>query len=123
MLNKNPGLRDREKTTVLEIHRTKTGPHEHISRHDIHKQELEAGNLGIGYHFVIKLDGTIEKGRDIHKVGIGNPESISVCVVGGVNNDGQLELPFFNNQQQESVEKVKAFVKKNYNIGESKIIK
>ena len=56
-------------------------------------------------------------------IAIGNPESISVCVVGGMSNTGQLELPFFNNQQQDAVDKVKAFVKKNYNIGETKIIK
>lgn len=46
----------------------------------------------IGYHFVIRLDGTIEVGRPLNRVGAHvrgrNTGTIGVCYVGGVTNDG-----------------------------------
>ena len=43
----------------------------------------------IGYHYVIYLDGTIAKGRDIDVVGAhcrgNNKDSIGICYIGGVN--------------------------------------
>lgn len=43
----------------------------------------------IGYHFVVRLDGTIEKGRDLDEVGAHvkgyNRSSIGVCYIGGAN--------------------------------------
>ena len=45
----------------------------------------------IGYHYVIKLDGTIEGGRPIHKVGAHtkgeNEDSIGICYIGGADKD------------------------------------
>jgi N-acetylmuramoyl-L-alanine amidase len=47
----------------------------------------------IGYHYVIRLDGTIEKGRPIHRPGAHtkghNAESVGVCYIGGVEQDGK----------------------------------
>ncbi len=44
----------------------------------------------IGYHFVIKLDGTIQKGRSIIEVGshtLGrNSNSIGICYIGGIDS-------------------------------------
>lgn len=41
----------------------------------------------IGYHFVIRRDGTIEKGRPVQEVGAHtygeNADSIGICLVGG----------------------------------------
>lgn len=46
----------------------------------------------IGYHYVIRLDGTIEKGRRISKAGAHcfghNSHSIGVCYVGGLDDSG-----------------------------------
>lgn len=46
----------------------------------------------VGYHFVIKRDGTIERGRPVWSVGAGvmgyNDESIHVCLVGGKGKPG-----------------------------------
>lgn len=45
----------------------------------------------IGYHYVIKLDGTIELGRDLDDIGSHckgqNLGSIGVCYIGGVDED------------------------------------
>ena len=47
----------------------------------------------IGYHYVVKLDGTVESGRPIEKVGAHckghNSHSIGVCYVGGLASDGR----------------------------------
>ena len=47
----------------------------------------------IGYHFVIELDGTIKKGRDIDEKGSHtkgeNYDSIGVCYIGELERDGK----------------------------------
>jgi N-acetylmuramoyl-L-alanine amidase len=51
------------------------------------------GWRAIGYHYVIRLDGTIEPGREEHEVGahvIGhNTDSIGICYVGGTDSRGR----------------------------------
>jgi N-acetylmuramoyl-L-alanine amidase len=51
----------------------------------------------IGYHFVIRRDGKVEKGRDLSKVGAGvagrNAKSIHICMVGGVRRTGIKKRP------------------------------
>lgn len=45
----------------------------------------------IGYHYVIKLDGTIESGRPLDVVGAHvkghNKDSIGICYIGGADKD------------------------------------
>lgn len=47
----------------------------------------------IGYHYVIRLDGTIEIGRPVDRPGAHvkyhNIDSIGICYVGGVEQDGK----------------------------------
>lgn len=47
----------------------------------------------IGYHYVIRLDGTICEGRSVHQAGahcLGhNSNSIGVCYVGGLDSQGK----------------------------------
>jgi N-acetyl-anhydromuramyl-L-alanine amidase AmpD len=50
------------------------------------------GYRDIGYHYVIKLDGTIEKGRSEESIGAHvqgfNANSIGICYVGGLDKEG-----------------------------------
>lgn len=60
---------------------------------DIDRWHRARGWAKIGYHYVIKLDGTIEKGRaeaeiGAHCVGV-NYTSIGVCYIGGLAADGR----------------------------------
>jgi hypothetical protein len=114
---KSTGLKSREKTKVIEITRTKTKPNENLSKHDLNKSELEKGNLGIGHHFVIKLDGTIEKGRDINKIGSNRDDAIALCIVGGLNKNGE-EDTSFTNAQRKSYGRIIDFVYKTYGVNE-----
>ena len=40
-----------------------------FTANDIDQWHRQRGMDGIGYHYVIRIDGTIERGRDIEKVG------------------------------------------------------
>ena len=58
---------------------------------DIRKWHLARGFNDIGYHYLIHLDGRIEKGRPIEKIGAHcsgqNRNSIGICYVGGMSKD------------------------------------
>ena len=51
------------------------------------------GFNGIGYHFVIYLDGSVHVGRPLAKAGAHckgyNAHSIGICYIGGVATDGK----------------------------------
>lgn len=51
------------------------------------------GFLKVGYHFVIKTDGTVQEGRRLDEVGAHvqgfNDRSIGICLIGGVLKDGK----------------------------------
>lgn len=53
----------------------------------IHGWHLNRGWAGIGYHFVIRKDGVIERGRPEYAIGAhsgpkGNGDSIGICLIG-----------------------------------------
>lgn len=60
---------------------------------DIRRWHLQRGFNDIGYHFVIKLDGTVERGRDINLAGAHclhhNRRSIGICYIGGLDRAGR----------------------------------
>jgi len=70
-----------------------------INAEVIDRWHKKRGWKGIGYHFVILIDGSIETGRMINKCGAHtkgmNCSSIGVCYIGGVeserNEDGKYE--------------------------------
>lgn len=57
-----------------------------IGAKEIRRWHLERGFNDIGYHIVIRRDGTIEWGRPFHKIGAHvegqNKDSIGTCLVG-----------------------------------------
>ena len=60
---------------------------------DIDRWHKKRGFRKIGYHYVIKIDGKIEKGREENEMGahcLGqNMESIGICYIGGLSEDKQ----------------------------------
>tara|TARA_R110002167_G_C12480759_1_gene634577 strand:+ start:206 stop:586 length:381 start_codon:yes stop_codon:yes gene_type:complete len=75
------------------VHCTATNPKQDFEASDIDRWHKARGWSGIGYHYVIKLDGTTETGRPIEKAGAHafgyNKRSIGVCYVGGVDMNGK----------------------------------
>ena len=64
---------------------------ESINAEVIDRWHKKRGWKGIGYHFVILIDGLIETGRMIDKCGAHtkglNCSSISICYIGGVESE------------------------------------
>lgn len=60
---------------------------------DIDKMHKARGWSGIGYHYVVLLDGTVEKGRPDEKIGAHvkdhNKDSIGVVYIGGLDKNGK----------------------------------
>ena len=70
------------------IHCSATREGQDISAATIDEWHKDRGWSGIGYHYVIGLNGLIEYGRDINKTGAHvkghNKGSIGICYIGGV---------------------------------------
>lgn len=60
---------------------------------DIDRWHKQQGWAGIGYHYVVLLDGTIQKGRPVETVGAHvqghNTGSIGCVYIGGVDKDNR----------------------------------
>lgn len=70
----------------------------------------QRGFNGIGYHFVIYLDGSVNKGRPLAKAGAHckgqNKNSIGVCYIGGVATDGKTPKDTRTDAQKASLVKL-----------------
>lgn len=79
------------KINWLVIHTAATRPSMDIGRKEINEWHKQRGFNGIGYHYVIRRDGRVEKGRADSEEGAHvrghNADSIGICLVGGVNEN------------------------------------
>lgn len=79
----------RRSTDYIFIHCSASKPSMDIGAAEIDRWHRQRGWLGIGYHFVIRRDGTVEKGRDLYQAGahaVGyNDRSVAICMVGGIH--------------------------------------
>lgn len=75
------------------IHCTASKEGQEMTVAQIDKIHRKNGWAGIGYHFLIHLDGRIEDGRDINKIGAHtggyNTGTIGICYVGGLDKNGK----------------------------------
>ena len=87
------------RVTGLVVHCSANAEGVDIGAKEIKKFHIEKrGWCDIGYHFVIRIDGTIEPGRDLNKAGAHvadhNANTIGICYVGGLegtrNSKGQI---------------------------------
>ena len=74
------------------MHVSYTRPSQDIGADEIRRWHVEGnGWSDIGYHFVIRRDGTVEEGRPLNRwgahVGGHNTGKIGVCLVGGRKED------------------------------------
>ena len=81
----------RKATTMIILHCSATREGQDIKAKTIKQWHKERGFDDIGYHYVIDLDGTIEKGREEDLVGAHckghNATSIGICYVGGCDKN------------------------------------
>ena len=95
------------KITDIVIHCSATEEDEEIDAADIEVWHNERGFSGIGYHFVVKLDGTIEEGRPLELAGAHvkghNKKSIGICYVGGLEANTRKPKDTRTEQQKEAL--------------------
>ena len=79
-------------TDFIVIHCSATPEGKPFKARDIDRWHREKGWQGIGYHFVIELDGTVTAGRPLGAIGSHvaghNANSLGICYIGGVAADG-----------------------------------
>ena len=74
------------------VHCSATKAGQDFTAADIDRWHRERGFNGIGYHYVIRLDGRLEKGREIDLAGAHskgwNERSVGICYIGGLDENG-----------------------------------
>lgn len=110
-------FKQRTETTLLIVHCAATPPSMNIGLREIRQWHKEKGWLDVGYHFIIRRDGTIEDGRDVGAIGAHcegkNYTSVGVCLVGGVDAGGKPQANF-TPQQMQALKDVLAGLKVEY---------
>lgn len=79
----------RKTTKHIVLHCSATRPSQDVGAADIRKWHKAKGWSDIGYHYVIRRDGKVEKGRGVYEIGAHvaghNSNTVGVCLVGGLN--------------------------------------
>lgn len=83
---------------LIVVHCSATGERHDIGVVNIREWHKARGMVDIGYHYVIRRDGTVEQGRPesepgAHAVGY-NHDSLGICLVGGVDADNKAAADF-----------------------------
>lgn len=89
------------------IHCSATPPDMDVKAKDIDEWHKKRGFDGIGYHYVIRRNGKIEKGRDIDQAGAHakgfNFCSIGVCLIGGIDENGKSQDNYSRIQKEKLI--------------------
>lgn len=110
--NKNYSLRNENSINSIILHHSGVAILQNINV--IHTYHKAKGYAGIGYHFYIRKDGTIYKGRPLQMVGAhaynSNKHSIGICFEGDFNCEQM------NEAQKNSGKELIKYLKNKYNI-------
>lgn len=96
----------RPRTDFIVIHCAATRPSMDVGVKEIRQWHKQRGFFDIGYHYVIRRDGTVETGRPDDVIGAHvenyNTQSVGICLVGGVpeNNVNGFEANFTEAQMK-----------------------
>ena len=81
---------NKEDVKYIVVHCSYTPPEMDIGVDTIDKWHRAKGWLMVGYHIVIKRDGTVEQGRKLTQQGAHvrriNKKSVGICLIGGMNS-------------------------------------
>lgn len=93
---------DKVRYIVVHCSATKASA-DHVNAAEIDRWHRRQGWNEIGYHYVITRDGRLEKGRPTTVPGAHvrgyNGESVGICMVGGVAEDGKTPEANFTEEQ------------------------
>ncbi|MGQ0595829.1 N-acetylmuramoyl-L-alanine amidase [Aquabacterium sp.] len=112
--------------THITVHCSATKPSVYVDRAVIDRWHRAKGWLGIGYHFVIKRDGTVEAGRSLDKVGAHveghNTGNIGVCLAGGLNEKTAASEDNYTPEQKNSLAKLLKTLTAQYGIPKANVL-
>ena len=101
----------------LVVHCSATQAKADIGRAEIDKWHRQRKMLEIGYHYVIRRDGTLEIGRENDVMGAHvrgyNHNSIGICMIGGVDKDLKPEQNF-ETPQYTTLRSLLGYLKSNH---------
>ena len=104
----------RDNTDMVVIHHTGNPTDDDLSAKQIHQSHLNQGWSGIGYHYVIRKNGSVEIGRPLWAVGAHaageNWHSVGIHVC------GNFEIAEPNQYQIETLAYLVAYVCDNYDL-------
>ncbi|WGH28282.1 lysozyme [Pseudomonas phage 10P302A] len=91
-------FKTRPRTDFIVIHCAATKATMDIGVREIRQWHVQQGWLDVGYHFIIRRDGTIEHGRPHDVIGSHakdyNSRALGICLVGGIDAKGKPEDNF-----------------------------
>lgn len=106
------------KINEIILHCSATPEGREVKAADIRRWHIARGFKTIGYHYVIRLDGTIERGRPVSEIGahcLGhNANSIGVCYVGGLETNSLTPKDTRTPEQKMAMQKLLAHLLKKY---------
>lgn len=119
-------MQKRTATKYIIVHCSATKPSMDIGVEEIRRWHTqERGWEDIGYHFVVRRDGTIENGRDETMIGAHAPgfnqHSIGICLVGGLSEDGKYDEFNFTDIQMYQLKQLITDLRNKYEKQEGKI--
>ena len=108
----------RPKTSFIVVHCTATREGQNFDATDVDGWHLKQGWAGIGYHYLVKRDGSIEAGRPEGTIGSGaaghNSDSVHVVYVGGVAQDGKTPKDTRTPEQKDALKQLLRSLKAKY---------
>lgn len=100
------------------VHCSATPRGRRVTAAEIDRWHRERGFKKIGYHYVIGIDGEIERGREEAEEGahcLGhNARSIGICYVGGLSSDGKVALDTRTDAQRVAMTELIMDLKERY---------
>lgn len=108
------------KVQKIILHCAATPEGKNFTAADINRIHIQRGFRKIGYHYVIDLDGTVEKGREenengAHTIGY-NSKALGICYIGGVAKDGKTPKDTRTEAQKVSLYKLLKELIEKYNL-------
>lgn len=104
---------------LIVVHMSYTRPSQDIGVEVIDEWHKERGWDGVGYHYVIRRDGTIEEGRKNEVQGAHakghNEDSLGICLIGGRKEDEDEPECNYTRQQWRELESLVSRLANVYN--------
>jgi N-acetylmuramoyl-L-alanine amidase len=117
-MNKDKNTRE---IKYLVVHCSATQPSDKIDASDIYKWHIQRGFTDIGYHYIIKTTGEVQRGRRDSIPGAHvknhNANSLGICLIGGVDAKGK-STDNFTPRQKASLRNLLLLLKLRYKEAE-----